>query len=107
LKGLEFYSTAAQVIPLLSLLLLVEVRTSTAGLRIYEGRAIPALLLIQWADELYLLAILKSESDPGSIGFLFTILVIGLTSVLLAVWLAIYVVSARVLSAETEKTPRG
>jgi hypothetical protein len=34
-KGLDFYSTAAQVIPVLSVLLLIEVRASTLGRRVY------------------------------------------------------------------------
>jgi hypothetical protein len=101
MKGLEFYSAAAQIIPLLSLLLLVEVRASTLGRRVYAlPFVVPGLLFLQFAAELYLLAVLKTESDPGSIAYWFTFAVLSLTGVFVGVFMAIYVASARVLERE-------
>jgi hypothetical protein len=98
MKGLGFYSTAAQVIPLLSLLLLVEVRTSTLGRTVYETWFVPGLLLLQSVAELYLLLVLKSESDPGSVGFWFTIMVLGVTGGFVGAYVMTYVKAARVLA---------
>lgn len=98
MKGLGFYSTAAQVIPLLSILLLVEVRTSTLGRTVYETWWVPGLLALQWGAEVYLLVVLKSESDPGSVGFLFTMLVLAVTSGFVGAYAVIYVKAARVLA---------
>ena len=58
---------------------------------------------MQWVAEIYLLVILKVESDPALIGFVLTLIVFSLTGAFLGYWLALYVGTARILKRGDEE----
>jgi hypothetical protein len=96
-KGIGFYSAAAQVIPIIAILLLVDLRLSTAGRRFYAKRVVPLSLGLLYVAEILCLAVLKLEADYHDVVFYVTLIAISGAFALVGAWLALYVVAARVL----------
>jgi hypothetical protein len=106
-KGLEFYGAAAQVIPVLALILLVEVRLSPLGQHFYASYLIPVVLLTSYAAEVGCLLVLKYERDPRDIVFVLTSIAGGSIAGCVTAWAGLYVSAARALHKDDPPPDNG